>query len=70
VIPRGARIGRNVKVAADIRTIDFPKKVVKSGESVELKAGVPRNHDHGGHAHPAAVIGAGARGKGKGAPPE
>ena len=35
VIPRGARIGRNVRVAADIRTTDFVKKVIKSGDSVE-----------------------------------
>ena len=35
VIPRGARIGRNVKVAADVRATDFDKRVIKSGESVE-----------------------------------
>jgi glucose-1-phosphate adenylyltransferase len=35
VIPRGARIGRNVKVAADVRATDFVKRVIKSGESVE-----------------------------------
>jgi glucose-1-phosphate adenylyltransferase len=46
VIPRGARIGRNVKVAADARTTDFVKRVVKSGESVELRAGTRRAHDH------------------------
>jgi hypothetical protein len=65
VIPRGARIGRNVKVAADIRSTDFVKKVIRSGESVEPKPGVRRAHDHGpfGHEHVAAVIG-GARGKG------
>src|SRR5215207_3978750 len=45
VIPRGARIGRNVKVAADIRATDFPKKVVRSGDSVELRPGARRNHD-------------------------
>ena len=37
VIPRGARIGRNVKVAADVRTTDFVKRVIKSGESVEAR---------------------------------
>ncbi len=35
VIPRGVRIGRNVRVAADIRSSDFVGRVVKSGESVE-----------------------------------
>jgi glucose-1-phosphate adenylyltransferase len=37
VIPRGARIGRNVKVAADVRSTDFVKRVIKSGESVEAR---------------------------------
>jgi glucose-1-phosphate adenylyltransferase len=35
IIPRGARLGRNVKVAADVRSSDFSSKVVRSGESVE-----------------------------------
>jgi glucose-1-phosphate adenylyltransferase len=35
IIPRGARIGRNVKVAGDVRTTDFRTKVIKSGASVE-----------------------------------
>ncbi|MEO6207498.1 MAG: hypothetical protein ABIP77_06055 [Candidatus Limnocylindrales bacterium] len=54
VVPRGARIGRNVKVAADIRATDFLKKVVPSGESVEPKPGIKRMHDHGqgSHEHP------------------
>jgi glucose-1-phosphate adenylyltransferase len=46
VIPRGARIGRNVKVAADIRATDFVKKVIKSGESVEARPGTRRSHEH------------------------
>ena len=37
VIPRGARIGRNVKVAADVRSTDFTGRVVQSGESVDPK---------------------------------
>jgi glucose-1-phosphate adenylyltransferase len=47
IIPRGARIGRNVKVAADIRTSDFTKRVIPSGGSVEPKPGARRTHDHG-----------------------
>jgi glucose-1-phosphate adenylyltransferase len=46
VVPRGARIGRNVKVAADVRAVDFVKKVIKSGDSVDRKPGSPRTHDH------------------------
>jgi glucose-1-phosphate adenylyltransferase len=35
IVPRGARIGRNVKVAADVRTTDFATRVIKDGASVE-----------------------------------
>jgi glucose-1-phosphate adenylyltransferase len=51
VIPRGVRIGRNVRVAADARTADFVKRVVKSGESVDIRTGVKRAHSHGAVAH-------------------
>ena len=37
VVPRGARIGRNVKIAADVRSSDFTGRVVRSGESVDVK---------------------------------
>jgi glucose-1-phosphate adenylyltransferase len=37
VVPRGARIGRNVKIAADVRSSDFSGRVIRSGESVEPK---------------------------------
>jgi glucose-1-phosphate adenylyltransferase len=47
VIPRGAQVGRNVRIAADIRTTDFVKKIIKSGESVERKAGGRHAHAHG-----------------------
>ncbi len=46
VIPRGVRIGRNVRVAADIRSSDFVGKVVKSGDSVDPRPGSRRAHDH------------------------
>src|SRR5688572_2665817 len=42
VIPRGVRIGRNVKVAADVRTSDFAGRVVRSGESVDPGSGKKR----------------------------
>src|SRR5690348_2437934 len=35
IIPRGVRIGRNVKVAGDVKATDFPSRVVKSGASVD-----------------------------------
>jgi glucose-1-phosphate adenylyltransferase len=57
VIPRGTRLGRNVRIAADIRSTDFVRKVIKSGESVEGRPGSRRSHDHGkiAHEHPAAA---------------
>jgi glucose-1-phosphate adenylyltransferase len=39
VIPRGVRVGRNVKIAGDVRTSDYTSKVVKSGASVERSDG-------------------------------
>jgi len=35
IIPRGTRIGRNVKVAGGVRATDFASRVVKNGASVE-----------------------------------
>jgi glucose-1-phosphate adenylyltransferase len=34
VIPRGVRIGRNVRIAEGTRAADFPRRLVRSGESV------------------------------------
>jgi glucose-1-phosphate adenylyltransferase len=42
IIPRGARIGRNVKVAAEVRTTDFLTRVIKNGASVEPSTGRAR----------------------------
>ena len=61
VIPRGTRVGRNVKVAADIRSTDFARKVIKSGESVEAKPGRRGGHDHGGASHAAQAASGVAR---------
>jgi glucose-1-phosphate adenylyltransferase len=38
-IPRGARIGRNVRVGLDVRTSDFVKRVVPAGGSVDRLPG-------------------------------
>ena len=35
VIPRGTRLGRNVKVGGNVRVSDFPSRVIRSGGSVE-----------------------------------
>ncbi|HEX5240248.1 MAG TPA: sugar phosphate nucleotidyltransferase, partial [Candidatus Limnocylindrales bacterium] len=35
VVPRGARLGRNVKVASEVRSADFPSRIVRAGESVD-----------------------------------
>jgi hypothetical protein len=43
VLPRGIRIGRNVRVDADVRTMDFPGRVVESGETVERHGTRPRS---------------------------
>src|SRR6478609_1228013 len=42
VVPRGVRIGRNVKIAGDVKANDFPSRVVKSGGTVERRAGTAR----------------------------
>jgi len=42
VVPRGVRIGRNVKIGGDVRTSDYLTRVVKSGATVERHEGAPR----------------------------
>jgi glucose-1-phosphate adenylyltransferase len=74
VVPRGARIGRNVKIAADVRSSDFSGRIVKSGESVERRkagrasrgrtAATPQADATAARPPVAAVVGgAGVRGK-------
>jgi glucose-1-phosphate adenylyltransferase len=38
VVPRAARIGRNVKIAENARAVDFPSRTVRTGGSVEARA--------------------------------
>ena len=64
IIPRGARIGRNVKIGADIHATDFVRKVIRSGESVEFQPNGRRVHDHGPEGHVHAAASGGTRGKG------
>ena len=42
VVPRGTRLGRNVKVGEKVRTSDFQAKVVRSGGTVERQASAKR----------------------------
>jgi ADP-glucose pyrophosphorylase len=37
VIPRGVRIGRNVRIDGEVRAVDFPGRVVRSGETVQRR---------------------------------
>ena len=37
VIPRGARLGRNVKVGGEVRATDWTKRVIPSGGTVERR---------------------------------
>ena len=60
VVPRGTRIGRNVRVAADIRSSDFVKKVIRSGESVDAKTAPRRAHLRAAGPAPAARAVAGS----------
>ncbi|HEY6058622.1 MAG TPA: sugar phosphate nucleotidyltransferase, partial [Candidatus Limnocylindrales bacterium] len=48
VIPRGVRIGRNVKVDGDVRAADFLRRVVPSGQTVTRRPDVAkrRRPDH------------------------
>jgi glucose-1-phosphate adenylyltransferase len=52
IIPRGQRIGRNVKIGGEVRAVDFQSRVVRSGDSVVH----PR--DHVEPRTPAKVVGA------------
>jgi glucose-1-phosphate adenylyltransferase len=42
VIPRGVRIGRNVKIAEGARASDFPSRIVRSGGSIDRGSGPAR----------------------------
>jgi hypothetical protein len=65
------RIGRNVKVAADVRSSDFAGRVVRSGESVERKRAARAGRSTGTSSEPAkepvavGVVVAGPAGRGK-----
>ena len=62
MIPRGARIGRNVKVGEGVRLVDFSSRVVKSGGSVE-RSDAPASRSR------AAPVGSASGSNGVGEPP-
>src|SRR6185369_13571045 len=39
IVPRGARLGRNVRVGGDVRSADYATRVVRSGGSVDAGGG-------------------------------
>ncbi len=54
VIPRGTRIGRNVRVDGEVRSTDFPSRSIRSGESVFAgSAGRGRRRAAAGASEPA-----------------
>ncbi|MDA8201478.1 MAG: hypothetical protein M0Z49_01695, partial [Chloroflexi bacterium] len=62
LIPRGVRIGRNVKIAEGARANDFRGRVVRSGQTIERHHDTSRGHD-GDHAQTrptASAVGPGA----------
>lgn len=42
VVPRGARIGRNVKIGAEVRSSDYPGRFIRTGGTVERAEGARR----------------------------
>jgi glucose-1-phosphate adenylyltransferase len=61
VVPRGARLGRNVKVGERVRTSDFTSRTVRSGGTVDRKER-SRHDDLGGDADAPPVTSAVGRG--------
>lgn len=60
VVPRGARLGRNVKVGERVRSADFPTRTVRSGGTVDRKAAArdrgKLRGDAGAPPAPAAIV--------------
>jgi glucose-1-phosphate adenylyltransferase len=50
IVPRGARLGRNVKVGEQVRSADYPARTVRSGGTVERKAARSSRSGVGGDA--------------------
>jgi ADP-glucose pyrophosphorylase len=68
IIPRGARIGRNVKVAGGVRTSDFATRVVRNGASVEPGGARPKRSRKKAAGDEGAELRAEASGNGRSEP--
>jgi glucose-1-phosphate adenylyltransferase len=55
VIPRGTRIGRNVKIAPEVRTTDFERRTIRSGSSIERSSMRRKRGKAAGPAAPSAA---------------
>jgi glucose-1-phosphate adenylyltransferase len=59
VVPRGARLGRNVKIGERVRTTDYPARTIKSGGTVDRRPEPGRRPDElddGANGAPAAAV--------------
>jgi glucose-1-phosphate adenylyltransferase len=56
VIPRGVRIGRNVRVDPNVRATDFPGRTVEAGATILRREGRGRGR-HDAAADPAQAVG-------------
>jgi hypothetical protein len=56
VIPRGVRIGRNVRVDSNVRATDFPGRTVEAGATIVRREGRAR-HRQGAPADPDGGVG-------------
>jgi glucose-1-phosphate adenylyltransferase len=66
VVPRGARLGRNVKVGEGVRPADFPSRSVRSGGTVERKVAATagrRGGETGGEPDAPSAIVSGSAGE-------
>jgi hypothetical protein len=58
IVPRGTRVGRNVRISSEVRVSDFGGRVIRTGTSVERGADRPltdRSAIRGGRAREAAT---------------
>jgi glucose-1-phosphate adenylyltransferase len=64
VVPRGARLGRNVKVGEQVRSADYPARTIRSGGTVERPSGIGRSGSGGFDEADEPAAPAGIRAKG------
>jgi len=52
VIPRGTRIGRNVRIAPGVRAVDFPSRTIRAGASIDRTRSLGRQRRPSSTAEP------------------